>query len=99
MAKGTMGNGIRISVLAGVFAAGFLSGAWSQHPADAQLGEVGKAAGKAAVGSAVDSAVGESGALGAVAKLGSTIGDLEGHVKGLQQNLDTLKAVQSALGG
>ena len=39
------------------------------------------------------------GTLGSVAKLGSTISDLEKHVSGLQKNIDTLKSVKSALGG
>jgi hypothetical protein len=95
MAKALGGKGARVSVLAGVFAAGFLAGAWSQHDANAQLDGLGKAAGKAADGSAV----GEGGALGAAAKLGTTISDLEGHVTGLQQNVEALKAVQSLLGG
>jgi hypothetical protein len=41
----------------------------------------------------------ESGcALGSVAQLGSAITDMEKNVDGLQQNLDTLKKVQAALG-
>jgi hypothetical protein len=39
------------------------------------------------------------GALGTVAQLGSSISEMEQHVSGLQKNLDTLKKIQSALGG
>ena len=42
---------------------------------------------------------GGSGALGAVTQLGSSITDMEQHVSALQKNLDTLKKIQSALGG
>jgi len=42
---------------------------------------------------------GSSGALGAVTQLGSSITDMEQHVSALQKNLDTLKKIQSALGG
>lgn len=39
------------------------------------------------------------GALAAAGKLGSSIGEIEQHVSGLQKNLDTLKTIQSALTG
>ena len=38
-------------------------------------------------------------ALGSVTELGSSIVEMQQHVNGLQKNLDTLKKVQSALGG
>ena len=42
---------------------------------------------------------GESGKLGPVGDLGSSIVDMQQHVDGLQKNLETLKKVKSALGG
>ena len=42
---------------------------------------------------------GMGGALGSVAELGSSIGEIQQHVDGLQKNLATLKKVQAALGG
>ena len=39
------------------------------------------------------------GALGAATQLGSSITEMEQHVSGLQKNLDTLKKIQSVLGG
>jgi hypothetical protein len=39
------------------------------------------------------------GALGAVVQLGSSITEMEQHISGLQKNLETLRKVQSALGG
>ena len=39
------------------------------------------------------------GGLGAAVQLGSSIKEMEQHVSGLQKNLDTLKKVESALGG
>lgn len=39
------------------------------------------------------------GALGAAVQLGSSITEMEQHVSGLQKNLDTLRKIQSALGG
>jgi hypothetical protein len=42
---------------------------------------------------------GMGGALGSVTELGSSIGEIQQHVEGLQKNLATLKKVQAALGG
>src|SRR5262252_7398093 len=42
---------------------------------------------------------GMGGALGSVTELGSSIGEIQQHVDGLQKNLATLKKVQGALGG
>jgi hypothetical protein len=43
---------------------------------------------------------GESGRmLGSAAQLASSLTEMQGHVSGLQKNIDTLKKVQSALGG
>ena len=83
--------GLRIAVVTGVFGAGYLCGTLTQHNADAQLGDLG--------GDVMKRATEGGGTLGSVAKLGSTISDLEKHVSGLQKNIDTLKSVKSALGG
>ena len=42
---------------------------------------------------------GMGGALGSVSELGSSIGEIQQHVEGLQKNIATLKKVQAALGG
>ena len=39
------------------------------------------------------------GALSSVSELGSSIGEIQQHVEGLQKNIATLKKVQAALGG
>ena len=39
------------------------------------------------------------GAVGSVTELGSSIGEIQQHIEGLQKNLGTLKKVQAALGG
>ena len=76
----------RTALLAGTFALGYLAGSVSTPPAEAQLGDVLKDATK-------------SGNLGAVGDLGSSILEMQEHVDGLQENLDTLRKVKSALGG
>src|SRR5262245_12191549 len=42
---------------------------------------------------------GMGGALGSVSELGSSIGEIQQHIEGLQKNVTTLKKVQAALGG
>jgi hypothetical protein len=81
---------LRVAMLIGIFAIGFFCGSLSQRMADAQLKEMGGAAMKQAAG---------SGALGSVGELGTSIMEMQDHVSGLQKNIDTLKKVQSALGG
>jgi hypothetical protein len=91
MAYGSKGRMIRIGLVAMVFAAGFLCGSVTQRRADAQLGDLGKAAMEKA---------GESGGmLGAATQLGETIVDMQKNVDGLQKNIDVLKKVKSSLGG
>jgi hypothetical protein len=82
---------VRLGVLAVTFAAGFLVGSVNRHPADAQLGDLGKAA--------MEKAEGSGGALGSVAQLGSAIVEMQQHVDGLQKNIEVLKKVKSGLGG
>jgi hypothetical protein len=91
MAKGILARGLRISMILGVFALGFLLGAVNERYADAQ-----KVPG---VGDVLDKAGKSGGALGSVAQLGSSISEMQTHVNGLQKNLETLKTVQAALGG
>lgn len=91
MASAKIGRGIQVALLAAMFAGGYLVGSLSQRQADAQLGDVGKAA--------MEKAGGAGGALGSVTELGSSIVEMQGHVDGLQKNLETLKKVKAALGG
>ncbi|HEX5812740.1 MAG TPA: hypothetical protein VFY38_11585 [Pseudonocardia sp.] len=91
MTKASLSRGTRALVVAGIFAAGFVAGSVTQRPAAAQLGELG--------GKAMEKAGQGGGALGTVAKLGTSIIDMQKEVDGLQKNLETLKQVKSALGG
>ena len=77
---------VQVGVVAGVFATGFICGSLTQRSAHAQLGDVLKKAG-------------ESGALGPVGQLGSSIVEMQDHVTALQKNLEALRKVKSALGG
>jgi hypothetical protein len=81
---------LRVAALIGMFGIGFICGSLNQQKADAQLQDLGGAAIKQAAG---------SGALGSVGELGTSIVEMQDHVSGLQKNIDTLKKVQSALGG
>jgi hypothetical protein len=91
MTKRILARGLMISILLGVFALGFLVGTVSERYADAQkipgMGDVLQKAGQS------------GGALGSVAQLGSSIVEMQDHVNGLQKNLETLKKIESALGG
>ena len=82
MRQYSLRRGVLVSLLGGMFALGFVSGAMSQRPVQAQV-----------------RLPGVGGALGSVTELGSSIVEMQQHVNGLQKNLDTLKKVQSALGG
>ncbi len=86
-----MRHGRRIGAMVAIFAAGWLCGAVTQRNAHAQLGDVGK--------SVMDKAGEQGGALGAAAKLGTSIGDIQKNLDALQKNVDTLKSIQSLLGG
>lgn len=85
------GRTVRIGGVVAIFAAGWLCGATSQRPAQAQLGDLGK--------KAMEAAGDQGGTLGAAAKLGTSIGDMQEHLDALQKNMDTLKQVKSMLGG
>jgi hypothetical protein len=83
-----VGRAVMVGMLLGAYALGYVSGAVSQQPADAQgLGGVLQQAGKA------------GGPLAAAGELGTSIVEMQEHVSGLQKNLDTLKKIQSALTG
>jgi hypothetical protein len=87
----TRGRGlVRVAILTGVFASGWVAGSTSQQTATAQV---------PGVGDAMKMAEGQGGALGAAAKLGTTITDMQSSVEKLQTNLETLRTVQKALGG
>ena len=91
MTKRTLARGLLIGMMLGVFVLGFLLGTVNQRYADAQ-----KIPG---MGDILDKAGSSGGALGQVAQLGSSITEMQDHVNGLQKNLETLRKVQSALGG
>jgi hypothetical protein len=91
MMKRILARGLMLSMILGVFALGFLVGTVNQRYADAQ-----KIPGVADV---LEKAGKSGGPLGSVAQLGSSISEMQTHVNGLQKNLETLKTVQSALGG
>jgi hypothetical protein len=76
-----------VALMLGVFALGYFCGTVGQRQADAQLGGLLEQAGKA------------GGPMGSVAQLGSSIVEMQDHVTGLQKNIDSLKKIQSALGG
>jgi len=81
----------QVGVLGAVFAGGFVVGSVTQRDAHADMKSLG--------GAAVDAAGGQGGSLGAAAKLGTTVGDMQTQVEGLQKNLAVLKNIQSMIGG
>ncbi len=91
MTSRTIRHGIRIGLVAGIFAAGFFCGSLTQNSAQAQLGQLG--------GELMKKAGETGGPLGSAAALGNTLVDMEQHVNGLQKNLEALKKVKAALGG
>ena len=89
--KRTVLYAVRVGMVTGIFAAGFICGSWSDHSANAQLGNV---------GSEVLKKAGSSGGIvGSVVELGTAINDMEKQVSGLQKNLGILRKVKAALGG
>ena len=91
MAQSRLDSRGRLAAAAVIFASGFVCGAMSQRPAEAQLGDMG--------GKVMEKAGDQGGMVGSVAKMGSAISEMEQHVSGLQKNLDTFKQVKAALGG
>lgn len=88
MAHKRMARLAMVGVLVAVFALGYVCGTISVQPAGAQLpqlpGGIGGQGG---------------GMLQTATQMGSSISEMEQHVTGLQKNLDTLKKIQSVLGG
>ena len=91
MTRTIVAKGARIGALVAIFAAGWIGGSVTQRNAHAQLGELGKGA--------MEKAGEQGGALGAASKLGTSITDIQKNLDALQKNVDTLKSVQSMLGG
>jgi hypothetical protein len=77
-----------VGVLVTVFAVGYVCGTVSVRPAGAQLPQLPGGLGGQG-----------GGMLQTATQLGSSISEMEQHVTGLQKNLDTLKKIQSVLGG
>ena len=82
---------VRIGVITVIFGAGFLCGSMTQHNANAGLENLG--------GDLTKKVSGSGGTLGSAAQLGTTITDMEKHISGLQNNLETIKKVKGMLGG
>lgn len=91
MTRRILARGLMIGMMLGVFALGFLLGTVNQRYADAQK--------MPGIGDVLDKAGKSGGAMGSVVELGSSISEMQNHVNGLQKNLETLRKVQSALGG
>jgi hypothetical protein len=81
----------RAAFVVAVFTSGWLVGSLSTQPADAQLGDLGK--------QAMEKAGEGGGAMGAAAKLGTNITEMQEHVSALQKNIDALNAIKASLGG
>ncbi len=91
MTRRTIERTARIAAMVGIFGAGWLGGSVTQRNADAQTGDLGKAA--------MEKAGDQGGTLGAAGKLGTSITDIQKNLDALQKNVDTLKSIQSMLGG
>ena len=91
MAKRAIGRGVLVGMLAATFAAGFFCGSLMERRADAQMKGLGE--------TLMKDAAGQSGMLGSVGQLGTSIVEMQDHVSGLQKNLDALRKVQAALTG
>ncbi len=91
MAKKRMARAAMLGILIAVFGLGYICGTISVQPAAAQLPQLpGGLGGQAGQG---------GGILQTATQMGSSISEMEQHVTGLQKNLDTLKKIQSVLGG
>lgn len=90
MSRKTILYSARVGMVAGIFAAGYLCGSLTGHSANAQMGDIGS--------ELMQKAAGSGGILGTAAQLGTTITDMEKNISGLQNNLETLKKVKTALG-
>ena len=91
MSRKTIIYSVRVGIVTAIFSAGFLCGSITQHNANAGLADLG--------GELMQKAAESGGPLGTAAQLGTTITDMEKHISGLQNNLETIKKVKSMLGG
>lgn len=91
MTRSIVGRGMRVGAMIGIFAAGWFCGTVTQRNAEAQLGDLGKAA--------MEKAGDSGGVVGAAAKLGTSISDIQTHLDALQKNVETLKSIKGLLGG
>jgi len=91
MTRTSISKAARTGGVIAIFAAGWLCGAVTQRNAEAQLGDLGKAA--------MEKAGDQGGMLGAASKLGTSIGDIQTHLDALQKNVESLKQVKALLGG
>lgn len=87
-------RGLRVALVIAVFGAGYLAGTLGSRPAEAQMESM-KEMGKDMMKGAAES----GGPLGTAAKLGTAITEMQEHVDGLQQNIEVLNGIKSALGG
>jgi hypothetical protein len=87
MTKSKLSRALMSAAIVAVFSLGYICGALTQRPAEAQIGGLLDKAGKA------------GGPLGSVAEFGSSIVEMQDHINGLQKNLDTFKKVQASLTG
>jgi hypothetical protein len=90
MKRTIIGKGVRIGAVVALFASGWFCGTISQRSAEAELKDIGKAV--------MEQAGDQGGALGAAAKLGTSISDIQTNLDALQKNVDTLKSVKEMLG-
>jgi Tfp pilus assembly protein PilN len=90
MNKKGMANLGLVGLMLLVFACGYLLGATSPQPAQAQLKDL--------AGEVLKQQTSQGGAVGTALELGQTIVDMQEHVDALQKNIATLKKVQKALG-
>jgi len=81
----------RIGAVVAVFASGWFCGTLSQRSADAQMNDLTKAV--------MDKVGEQDGTIGAVAKLGTSINEIQTNLNELQKNVDTLKSIKKMLGG
>ena len=91
MKDAKVGKVVRIGAVVAIFASGWVCGTLSQKSADAQTNELGKVL--------MQTAGEQGGAIGAAAKLATSINDIQTNINALQKNVDTLKSIKSMLGG
>jgi len=90
MVKGSFVRGLRVAVVAGIFAAGYLCGSLGAPGAGAQVAEPpAKKADKAQNG----------GGSGLVGDLGGNLNEMQARLDGMQKNIDALKKIKASLGG